>query len=362
MSAEYYKRLVDGYLAKTLTKEELAIFFNLLPSGELDPYLESDMDNNEPLRAVSMKGKRGYSYLRYAAILLLVGLAGLGAKYYYGFDKDETKVMPGSEYAILTMADGTKMVLDTNIKGQVEAENGLSVSKLADGTMRYDLSRLSSKNPTDLTTKFSKVETPRGGMYQLVLSDGTKVWLNASSNIKFPLIFKGGKRIVEIVGEVYFEVANNANQPFIVKSAKQEISVLGTKFNVSAYHNEFSTRTSLLEGSIAINAASETKLIRPGQQAVVNSSFTVSDGDVDSSISWKDGYFTFDKMYVKDIMRQVERWYNIDVIYDGSFKDERFVAKIKRSSDINALISIFNEGGLDVKLKGRELLVSNSVN
>lgn len=361
MQSQFYKRLVKGYLDKTLTKEELAVFFNLLANGTLDPYLTENMDAviNEQLTLKKSKVKIGY--LKYAAVFLLVGFAG----YFLlrgGLQPEvkKEKVFPGYAHAILRMADGTELLLDTNQKGNVVAKNGVLLSANAGG-LAYDLSQMKQNTDQSLTNKYSSIETPKGGTYQLILSDGTKVWLNAFSKLKFPLLFNSDNRVVEMEGEVYFEVAANKSKPFIVKSRGQDIKVLGTMFNVNAYVNEEAIKTTLVEGSISLNTGSVTKLIRPGQEALVSSgSITVKNIDVSQSLAWKEGYFKFDKLNVSDIMRQVERWYNIEVVYGESFKDERFVGKIKRSANIAELIYIFNEGGLKVSLQDRKLYVSNS--
>lgn len=359
MKAEHYRRLVDGYLQKTLTKDELAVFFALLHKGELDAYIEKDMVNLEMTIAKRLKKRVINNYIKYAAAAVVV--ISLTALMLFKFNSSSrVNVLPGSEYAELIMADGTKMILDTGIKNGVKAANGLILNKLKDGTLQYDFSKLHASEDDILLTQNSELKTPRGGVYQMVLSDGTRVWLNASSKIKFPLLFNDDTRTVELEGEVYFEVAHDKYKPFIVKFRNQEVKVLGTKFNVNAYENEVSTKTSLQEGSIQIKYGKEQRLIAPGQMAQVKDGIIVKNVEDDKSTSWKDGFFDFDKLYVKEIMRQVERWYNIDIVYDKSFKDERFVAKIKRSASIDDMITIFNEGGLKVSLTGTTLHVSNN--
>lgn len=361
MQIQFYKRLVKGYLDKTLTKEELAIFLNLLSNGTLDPYLSQDMDVVIKEQLTTKKSSQKPGYLKYAAVFLLIGFVS-----YFLLRNDfqqqvkSDQVRPGYAHAVLRMADGTELLLDTNQKENVVAQNGVSLSANADGLV-YDLSKLKHDANETLTSQYSSIETPKGGAYHLVLSDGTKVWLNAFSKLKFPLLFNGDNRIVEIEGEVYFEVAENKSKPFIVKSRGQEIKVLGTIFNVNTYLNEDVVKTTLIEGSISLHTGFATKVIKPGQEVQVNSKgLVVKTVDASHSLAWKEGFFKFDKLYVSDIMRQVERWYNIEVVYNDSFKDERFVGKIKRSAKIDELIYIFNEGGLKVSLKDRKLYVSNS--
>lgn len=362
MQSQFYTRLVKGYIEKTLTKEELAIFINLLSKGELDGYLDKDMEATISQHLFSKKPKRALSIIKYAAVFLLLGFGTfyIGAGYFKKSKEDSSAVLPGYEHAILRMADGTELVLDTNQHKKIVTESGVVLSNKEGEGLVYDLSKIKQSN-TNLTNQYSSIETPKGGTYQLILSDGTKVWLNASSKLKFPLLFSGGERLVEMEGEVYFEVASNKSKPFIVKSRGQDIRVLGTVFNVNDYLNEEAVKTTLLEGSISINTPTLNRIVKAGQQAQVNGgNIVIKDVDVSQSVAWKEGYFKFDKLNVSDIMRQVERWYNVEVIYNDSFKDDRFVGKIKRSASITELIGIFNEGGLKVSLQDRKLYVSNS--
>lgn len=362
MQSQFYIRLVKGYVEKTLTKEEMAVFMDLLSKGELDAYIEADMDNAIKAQFERKKMNKSFAFIKYAAILVLLGLTAfyfLGDKLLGSGDLLATKVVPGHSQAILNLADGTKLALDSN-KEDERIKNGLLLSKAIDGALIYDFSKIDINNKK-LAIEYSSIETPKGGTYQLILSDGTKIWLNAHSKLKFPLLFDGKKRVVEMEGEIYFEVASDKSRPFIVKAKGQEVKVLGTIFNINAYLNEETVKTTLVKGSVSVITPLSTKVIKPGQEAqVVNNGLVVKDVDVSQSLAWKEGYFKFDKLNVSDIMRQVERWYNIEVIYNDGFKDERFVGKIKRSASIAELIGIFNEGGLKVSLQDRKLYVSNN--
>ncbi len=359
MHQNHYHKLVEGYLQKTLNKDELEVFFNLLATGELDPYLEEDMELTIKSALDDKRTKSGkFTLLKYAAAILVFALAVV--LYRYSMSTAKNLIVPGREHAVLTMADGTRMTLDTILGARQQADNGVLLTKGANGALVYDLSQIKGANIDKLTTQVSTIETPKGGMYQLVLSDGSKVWLNASSKLKFPLMFEKDKRLVEVEGEVYFEVAHKEGQPFVVKSGRQEIKVLGTVFNVNAYATENIIKTTLLEGSIAVSTATATKILKPSQEALTTQQgIMVEDIDTEQAVAWKNGYFKFDKLTVKEMMPQIERWYNLEVVYSPQFKEERFVAKIKRTASVEELIEIFNAGGLEAKLEGRKLIISN---
>lgn len=361
MQSQFYTRLVKGYVDKTLTKEELAVFFDLLSKGELESYLNEDMDRAIKEKVALKKTGSNWSLLKYAAILLLLGFAG----YYFIPGSVKTNegtlaVLPGYKHAVLRMADGAEILLDTNHREEILTQSGIVLSAKSGEGLVYDLTKLNIAQKENLTKQYSTLETPKGGTYQLMLSDGTKVWLNSASKLKFPLLFSGNTRSVEIEGEVYFEVAHRKMTPFVVKSRDQEIKVLGTVFNINAYANESLVKTTLVEGSIAISTGTVSKVILPGQEAQVGKhTINVKQVDVAQAVAWKNGYFKFDKLTVSEIMRQVERWYDVEVVYDSAFRDELFVGKIQRSAGIAELISIFNEGGLKVTLKDRKLRVTN---
>ncbi len=361
MQSQFYKRLIQGYIDKTLTKEELAVFIDLLGKGELDQFLSEDMELVIHKQLAQRNSAWMLRVAKYAAVLLLLGFSA----FYLlrdSFEQPESvSVLPGYEHAVLRMADGTEVILDTNRTQTIETKSGVVLSNKDGKGLVYDLSKLDQKQNNTIANQYSSIEIPKGGTYSLILSDGTKVWLNAFSKLRFPMLFNGNTRMVEMEGEVYFEVAPNKLKPFIVRSRGQEIKVFGTIFNINAYQNEKSAKTTLIEGSVSVSTAQATKFIKPGEQASVNNNgIVISNVDVDHAVAWKEGYFKFDKLNVSDIMRQVERWYDVEVMYDDSFKDELFVGKIKRSANVSELIGIFNEGGLKVSLKDRKLYVSNN--
>ena len=223
-------------------------------------------------------------------------------------------IAPGGDKAILTLADGTKVVLDTAGNGAITRQGNVTVIKL-NGQLAYQPSTLTSTS----TLTYNTISTPRGGQYQLVLADGSKVWLNAASSLRFPTAFAGKERRVEVTGEAYFEVAHDAAMPFIVQRGEAEVKVLGTHFNINGYEDEPSLKITLLEGKVRVSSRDQTAVLKPGQQAqlqTTNSKLqTTNQVDIDEVVAWKNGLFQFEQADIKTIMRQVARWYNVDVVF-----------------------------------------------
>lgn len=230
--------------------------------------------------------------------------------------KNDAGPVPGGNKATLTLADGSVIVLDSAANGLLGHQGGTKIIKLNNGQLAYDPSVSVAG-----VTLYNTIATPRGGQYQVTLPDSTLVWLNSSSSIRFPAIFTGRERTVEISGEAYFEVAKNAAMPFNVMVKGAAINVLGTHFNIMAYDNETSINTTLLEGSLKVTKGNAACLLIPGQQArlaengVIN---LVKDADTDEAVAWKNGRFQFNSADIKTIMRQLERWYDVEVVFKNN--------------------------------------------
>ncbi|GGE52321.1 iron dicitrate transporter FecR [Pedobacter psychrotolerans] len=271
------------------------------------------------------------------------------------------EIKPGSNKAILTLAGGKDVVLGKNISGNISTQGEVSISQKNDGTLVYAKSNV-SKNKADL---FNKVTTPRGGEYQLVLSDGTKVWLNAASSITFPVAFTGGKRSVTVTGEAYFEVAHDQNKPFIVSAADQQITVLGTHFNVSAYAEDEQTTTALISGLINVRKGNSGKfqLVHPGQGAVTslaNQGISIEPINTDEVLSWKNGYFQFDNQSIYTIMKIMSRWYDVDVEFLDKKSTERFGGTFSRAKNLSeSLANLEKLGKVHFKITSGKVIVSN---
>lgn len=267
----------------------------------------------------------------------------------------DNTIIPGSNKAILTLNDGRKISLTDAANGHIAEEAGITVTKKADGQLLYTV----SENKSGGANTFNTVETPRGGQYQVVLPDGTKVWLNAATSLRFPTKFSATERTVYLDGEAYFEVAHNKNSPFRVALNGQQVEVLGTHFNVMAYKDESTIRTTLLEGSVKLTAPVGSILLQPGEQGYIakSSAFTRENVDVTIVTAWKDGLFKFNGINMRTLMRQISRWYDIEIEYEPGVKDDVVFGAISRTSDLSKLLHVLELGGVHFRLNGRKLTV-----
>lgn len=293
-----------------------------------------------------------------AAVLLLLG-TGL---YFLTRQKAPVKIAarpgniirPGREGAILTLADGSQVVLDS-LKNGVITQQGNTDVKLRNGQLLYN-SRDGAASPS---LAYNTVATPRGRQFQVILPDGTTVWLNAASSIRYPVAFPEGERNVVITGEAYFEVAADALKPFTVKTDKgTAIEVLGTSFNVNAYTDESALRATLLQGKILVKAATGNKVLLPGQQAVVAQSITVdAHANTGQAIAWKNGIFNFQQAPLEVVMRQIARWYDVEVVYEKNIPAITFGGEMGRDLELKDVLEFLQESGVHFKLSGRKLTV-----
>ena len=275
------------------------------------------------------------------------------------YNKD---IAPGKEGAILTLADGSQVVLDSLGNGVIAAQNGAQVI-IKNGALVYEALNEGKQHETQLA--YNIMNTPKGRQFSLLLPDGTRVWLNAASSIRFPTVFTGNTRQVEVNGEAYFEVAKNPAMPFIVNvNNRATIEVLGTHFNVNAYENEGTINTTLLEGKVKINNA----LLKPGQQAqLANTTMAagnttpvkiISEVNVEKVVAWKNGLFNFEGATLKEVMRQLTRWYDIDVVFEGEVPDIHFVGEMEKNMPLKDLLEILEKTGVHFRIEaGRKLVV-----
>ena len=297
-----------------------------------------------------------------AAILcLLAGSGWILQQYLTGRQKTlaetakEVVIQPGHEGAILTLADGSQIVLDSLKNGLVTDQAGTRITKNAQGSLVYD--RITAVKPVQNT-----LSTPRGRQFHVVLPDGSEAWLNAASSISFPTVF-GDKRSVTITGEVYFEVIKDDKHPFIVSADnKLAIQVLGTSFNVKAYRDEKNILTTLLTGAVKLSIQGAGTLpLKPGQQATVSSEksgFQLNTVvDTDKVIAWKNGYFNFDGLRLEEVLKQLERWYDIEATYDNSLANLAFYGELPRDMTLNDMIKALSYTGLQLKIEGKKLSV-----
>ncbi len=300
-----------------------------------------------------------------AAIAILVSV---GARFYFKKPQDPFKkvvqklslhndVLPGGNKAILTLANGKKIVLDNAHTGLLAKQGSTDIAKTKDGQVIY---KVPNKNLGGSNIALNTISTPTGGQYQVVLSDGSKVWLNAASSLRFPAVFKGKTREVEITGEAYFEVAKNAAMPFLVKTGRSVIEVLGTHFNIMAYRNESFIKTTLLEGSVKVRSGNSINFLKPGQQALLNAqgqTQITEDVDIDDETAWKNGLFQFKDAGIEAVMRQVERWYNVTTSYEGKIPVKQFTGRISRNVKVSELLNMLKYFDVNFKIDGRNITV-----
>lgn len=264
-------------------------------------------------------------------------------------------VQPGGNKATLTLADGSIISLDSLQNGNLTRQGNATIAKTNNGLLTYNTV---SKSPSELL--YNIISTPAGGQYQLVLSDGSKVWLNASSSLRFPTTFDGKERSVEITGEAYFEIKRNAAMPFRVKVRGATVDVLGTNFNVMAYNDEKAIKTTLLEGAVRFSKGNSSSRLQPGQEAALNeatSAITVKEADVDGAVAWKNGLFQFNSDDVETIMRQLGRWYNVETGYEGKVPGWRFTGTIGRNIPLSEVLKMLEVNDFHFRIEGKKIIV-----
>lgn len=285
--------------------------------------------------------------MKYAAILVcLLGSMFFIIKYYKHQEKTIVKhqpylndIQPGGNIAILELSNGQKIRLDSANGGKIATEQDIIITKSADGQLIYDWSNVTNLNHQELS--YNTIITPKGGKYQLKLADGTKVWLNAMSSLKFPTAFSEKERIVELVGEAYFEVQEDKDKPFLVKINGTEVKVLGTHFNISAYADENHITTTLLEGAVKIKRQSISTLLKPGQEVRIdlyNNLFLKRQADIEKVIAWKNDCFVFRDESIESLMTTISRWYNIEVSYKGNMDGKVYGGKFSRKNNLSELL------------------------
>jgi transmembrane sensor len=262
-------------------------------------------------------------------------------------------VAPGANSATLTLSNGKQIVLNSKPQGQLALQGNVAVNKTASGQIQYAVTGSNTE------VMMNTVATKRKEQYHVVLADGTGVWLNAESSLKYPVAFNGSERKVELTGEAYFEVAHNKAKPFRVTSKGQTVEVLGTHFNINSYANESGTKTTLLEGSVKVLAGNSEQKIKPGQQSIFsNNGLQVKDADTELATAWHNGDFLFKGEKIETIMRQLARWYDIDVVYNGKPTTEGFYAGISRFKNISQVLNLLEQSkGVHFKVEGRSVTV-----
>jgi transmembrane sensor len=303
-----------------------------------------------------------------AAIFIQVMIAGHKKQFVNSVVKKPVSpyvnaIHPGGNKAILTLANGTQIVLDSAQKGSLARQGNTRVIKVNSGLLSYNDSQQMENNEQQ-EIQYNTISTPRGGQFVVILVDGTKVWLNAASSVTYPTAFTGKERKVEMQGEVYFEVAKNAKMPFVVTTGDARIKVFGTHFNVNAYDNETSIRTTLAEGSVQVTDKNMNLLLKPGEQAKLDrntGNIDLLKANVDEVLAWKNDLFYFDNTNIKRIMSDLARWYDVDIIYKTEKLDNKnYSGIISRYSDVKAVLERLSlTGTVHFDIEGRLITVTD---
>lgn len=342
-------------MRKKKLEEEINRYFSEMEKKP--PFSEKTFAEDEVFmriqEKISYKEKRYYRRFRWIRVAASIAIFfALGMAWYLWqpptnitFETvsfEEHPILPGGQSAILTLANGSKISLDSLGAGSFTTTDGIEVIVDNDGNISYQ----QAKNTVSNTPKLHRIEIPKSAQYSLQLPDGTKVWLNSLSQIRYPIKFTGPQRRVELIGEAYFEVVHNPEQPFIVVTAQQEINVLGTSFNVCAYPSE-SEQTTLVRGSVKVLCGESEVTLVPGQQALASASGLLTTQTVDTHIStaWKDGDFSFQNTPIEDIMNQLSRWYDVDVVYQDLPSDLRLSGMVSRSRQLDTVIDVLEMTG-----------------
>ena len=296
-------------------------------------------------------------WLRYAAAAVLI-LAAAGTAMLVMRHRDTTPPLAGNlvapakqgNHAVLTLADGRQIQLDS-ARGNIVQSGGLKVNN--------DSGQLDYEGKAG-NMEYHTLTTPRGGQYKLLLPDGTTAWLNAGSSIRFPTAFNGKYRQVKMTGEVYFDVKQQADNPFMVDiNGKATVEVLGTAFNVNAYTDEPTIRTTLLQGSVRMTHHVKSAILEPGQQAIASHDQlnVTSNTDTEMAVAWKDGLFRFDHTPLDEVLRQLARWYNVEVVYEKGVPDVPFSGEIKRDLDLKQALIVLGSMGVHCRVDGNKLII-----
>lgn len=384
---ENLDRLYQNYLAGDCTVEDVEIlftYFNAASEDDLKRLILAEIIKTDEVQPASAQESAKLEEIKklidhkiklikpatrqflwqkivgLAASLIIVALFSIWAAHHNKTKSNFTRVpskedlLPGSNKAVLTLANGKSISLNSINNGTIARQNFTLIEKTGDGRIIYK-----SGKKDEHSGIYNTVSTPRGGEYELTLSDGTKVILDAASAIRYPVTFDGNERRVEVQGQAYFEVAHDAKKPFFVTVKGQEIEVLGTHFNVNAYDDELDMRTSLLEGRVKITYRNKVAILKPGQQSIIDGQGGISLKlmDPEETVAWKNGYFEFNKADIKTIMRQLGRWYDVDVVYEGTIPDRKFSGELDRRLKASSVLEGLSFTNVHFTIKGKKIIV-----
>ena len=391
MEKEKFRELLDKYMSGKASLEEEQQLLNFYgsfkkPSG-IDTVPDAKQLGDKMFAIISKSIRpveehlpsRKLYYLKSFSIAAMILMAITTGIYFYRnrnvveaerFTKIDIKndIPPGYNQAILTLADGSRISLDDAANGLLASQGNTAITKTDNGQIVYEKNSLGKRKNVIDHSLINTIQTPKGGKYQVRLPDGSKVWLNSASTLNYPASFTGTERKVKLKGEAYFEIAPNKDVPFRVESDNQIVEVLGTHFNINSYDDEVYTTTTLLEGSVKVilnglksKTSARTKLLKPGEQSLTNSSqsgIRIENADTEKAIDWKNGYFKFKNTPIQEIMREVERWYDVELEYEGKIPTDEFTGFISNNVKISGVLKILEQsGGVKFSVKGKKIKV-----
>lgn len=371
MEKRHLKELIRRYKDRTLSREELAVYHQLLSEGKLDEPLLEEMDLDIPVpparpEKLSVRPRR--IFVPFAAavmVLTLVGWSIWGYDHWFVQDSSDAGTIdvaagpPSDSIPVMYLASGKSIRLDS-----VSQEKNSAFAYDGDENLLiYSVSENESAAQKRQPDQYHIVQTPQGKNYKIQLEDGTVVWLNAASSIRFPVYFGTQQRSVEITGEVYFEIAHEQNRPFRVQVGGQTIEVLGTKFNVNSYPDESGITTTLIEGKVSLSAGSQNYLMHPNDQAILTASrhFEVRKVDAKSVIAWTNGFLQFRNESLERILKKVSRWYSVQLELDSKMASERYSLRFNQLGSLEDLVAILNEAGVPSKIEAGYLKVGKKL-
>ncbi|CAL1521534.1 FecR domain-containing protein [Chitinophaga sp. MM2321] len=394
MTNERFATLIRLYKAGSLTEEQWEELQQVFSTGEHDEALEEEMARLfdsfgihetwtpatkqvlwDKVLAASRQGvpateaviapmpRRRWRMAAAAVLVLIVGSAAL-----YSITRINKKnepavaiqsarvdVAPGSDKAVLTLADGSTIQLDST--GDRVIGQGAAAIKQQGSRLQY-----AANGNTTAANSFNTLTTPRSGQFKVILQDGTKVWLNAASSLRYPAVFSGKERKISLQGEAYFDVTQNAERPFVVTVNGMTVKVLGTEFNINSYADEAVMAATLVSGSVQVNSENKKMVLHPGEQLTMNTAgaLNIREGvNLEEITAWKDGNFYFDNTALSVILRQFARWYDVDVVYTSPVKDRKFFGVIRRSTSLTGVLKLLEANDIKFRIEGKKLFVQS---
>lgn len=376
LTKEEYIKLYEKYMVGDCTADELKLLesyeddfrlkdrsWDTETMGDKDATqnriyrrLQAEIQSDTAERPLVSKSFLLRKWMKYGAAALVLLALGL---YWIARDMNTeqqqlTEISPGGDRAVLMLDDGTEVSLNELHLGEVAIDGKVLANKAGEGELRYG--KISEDE-----VRYHTIRTPRGGQYQVTLADGTKVWLNAASSMRFPTAFVGKERLVEIEGEVFFNVEKDARKPFVVKTNHQEVTVLGTQFNVMAYPEEEYVKTSLIEGKVAVDIAGSSYTLMPGERSIYDKAkerVRTETFDPEEILAWQAGYFMFNEEGIEHVMRKIARWYDVEVEYRGDMKGKLFSGTVSRFVQVEDILDMLSlTGTVTFKLEGRRIVV-----